>query len=67
MGFDGIFSQLVNRLGKIFFWKMLEHLILLGKMKKKYFHRLKDSKEIVYLNMSRIETRRIQLNRCVFV
>jgi hypothetical protein len=34
-------------------------------MNKKYFHRLKDSKEIVYLNISRIETRRIQLNMCV--
>jgi hypothetical protein len=46
---------------------MLEYLILLGKMKKKYFHRLKDSKETVYLKISRIETRRIQLNMCVFV
>ena len=43
-------------------------MVLLGKMKKKKsFHRLIDSKETVYLKISRIETRRIHLNRCVFV
>jgi hypothetical protein len=35
--FDGIFSQLVNRLGKIFFYKKLESLDFVGKRQQEKF------------------------------
>jgi len=35
--FDGIFSQLVNRLGKIFFCKKLESLDFVGKRQQEKF------------------------------
>jgi hypothetical protein len=37
MGFDWIFSQLVNRLGKIFFCKKLESLGFVGKRHQEKF------------------------------